>query len=498
MIEGSIMKISYLILSSFLFILMLFSITTLINYNLYNEVQEKTDFLARSATIVREGNRYHRNILNLTGVGRGYLLTRDKSLFETFQSTTQENDSILVVVNSLLDDERQKKRLAAIREMDHQWVREFTLFAGIINRKTTALSKADTIALNKDIAELSGESGLFPTLQADLRRFINEEYVSREVQKSHLTSSIQATRKTSFWLTTISIVSGTLIAVMLAYNLSRRILRMVGMAKSISKGNYSVHMNDNKKDELSNLAASLNAMADVLSENFKLLKRKNEELDQFAHIVSHDLKAPLRGIGNVISWIEEDHGAELSPKVQEYFQLIHGRLIRAENLIKGILSYAKTGSENSAAEPVHVYELVCDIADLQVRAPGLNIEVDQNLPKLVTQKIPLFQVFSNLINNAIKYHDKESGTIKIYSKEHPQHYEFFVEDDGPGIAEAHQSKIFRIFQTLRERDTFESTGVGLAIVQKILDNRKEEINLISQPGKGAIFSFTWKKTGVTN
>src|SRR5687768_16303538 len=111
------MKISYLIFLSFLFILLLFAITTLINYNQYNEVQEKTDFLARSATSVREGNRYHRNILNLVGVGRGYLLTRDKSLFETFQSTRHENDSIFGEINTLLDDERQTARLAAIREL---------------------------------------------------------------------------------------------------------------------------------------------------------------------------------------------------------------------------------------------------------------------------------------------------------------------------------------------------------------------------------------------
>jgi signal transduction histidine kinase len=488
------MKISYLILLSFLFILLLFSITTFINYNLYNEVQEKTDFQARSATIVREGNRYHRNILNLVGVGRGYLLTKDKSLFETFQSTTNENDSIFTEINALLDDDRQQDRLAAIRELDHKWVREYSaLFADIIRRKKTGNLQVDTVDINKDIAALSGESFIFKKLQTDLRSFINEEYARREVQKEILTASIRSTRRISFWLTVISIIGGFVIAGTLAYNLSKRILKMVGMARNISSGNYAVHMIDSKNDELSHLSTSLNNMAEVLAENFALLERKNEELDQFAHIVSHDLKAPLRGIGNVVSWIEEDHGDELPPKVHEYFQLIHGRLIRAETLIKGILSYARTGTESNETESVKVHDLVAEIVDAQATLHALNIQIGKNLPTLLTQKIPLFQVFSNLINNAIKYHDKQNGRISIYSREFPLYYEFYIEDDGPGIAMGHQSKIFRIFQTLRERDTFESTGVGLAIVKKILDARKEQIKLKSEPGHGSIFSFTWKK-----
>jgi signal transduction histidine kinase len=488
------MKISYLILLSFLFILLLFSITTLINYNQYNEVLEKNDFLTRSATIVREGNRYHRNILNLVGVGRGYLLTKDKSLFETFQSTIHENENIFAEVNTLLDDDKQRDRLASIIALDHKWVREYSaLFADIIRRKTTGKFLADTVDIDKDIARLSGESIMFKTLQADLRSFIDEEYTSREIQKEILTESIRSTRRISFWLTLISIIGGFMIAGTLAYSLSKRILKMVEMARTISSGNYVVHMADNRNDELSHLSTSLNNMAEVLAENFDLLKRKNEELDQFAHIVSHDLKAPLRGIGNVVSWIEEDHGNELPPKVHEYLGLIHGRLTRAENLIKGILSYARTGTELKDIKLVKVYDLVTEIAEAQIAEPGISIEIDRNLPDLLTQKIPLFQVFSNLVNNAIKYHDKKDGRVSIYSREYTSYYEFFVEDDGPGIAAGHQSKIFKIFQTLRERDTFESTGVGLAIVQKILDARKEQIKLNSEPGRGSIFSFTWKK-----
>ncbi|HEY8970407.1 MAG TPA: ATP-binding protein, partial [Puia sp.] len=115
------------------------------------------------------------------------------------------------------------------------------------------------------------------------------------------------------------------------------------------------------------------------------------------------------------------------------------------------------------------------------------------LPIVYSEKFLLFQVFSNLIGNAIKYNDKEMGVVKVYCEEHLSEYEFFVEDNGIGIAAPYHKKIFTIFQTLSDKDTSTSTGVGLAIVKKILDGKKKTIQLRSEPGKGSVFSFTWPK-----
>lgn len=487
------MKISNSILFSFLFILLLFSITTVINYTQYSKVKDNTDFLARSSTIVRESNRFQRNILNMISASRGFLLTRDSSFLETFNVTSAENKAMLGELDGLVDDVKQGEQLRLIIRFNQQWADEFFVFVDA-DRQQTLVSITSKKNSNKEQSPfLHDETASFKSLLASLRKFINAEYERREVQKKVLAQSIQKTRKISFWLTLISIVIGFLVAGALAYTLSKRILSMVKMANSISTGNYAVHMADHKNDELSKLASSLNHMAEVLEENFTLLKSKNDELDQFAHIVSHDLKAPLRGISNVVSWIEEDHGSELSPKVQEYLHLIHGRLNRAENLINGILSYARIEKEAYESEKVDVKVMVDEIVLEEIKPPGLQIEVDNKLPTIITQKLPLLQVFSNLINNAIKYHNKPDGKVKIYSKEFGGEYEFFVEDNGPGIAQNHQSKIFKIFQTLQERDSFESTGVGLSIVQKILDARREKIKLQSEAGKGSVFSFTWKK-----
>lgn len=264
------------------------------------------------------------------------------------------------------------------------------------------------------------------------------------------------------------------------------------MAESISKGEYDVYMKTGGKDELSKLGHSLNDMAKILSENISLLKRKNEELDQFAYIVSHDLKAPLRGIDNVITWIQEDHLQELSPKVVEYLEVIKGRIVRAENLLNGILSYSRVGRELQPNEVVDVKELIEEVHGYLPKKPGITLQVEENMPRLFTEKLPLLQVFTNLLVNAYNYHDKQQdGYVKVYHKTLAEHYEFYVEDNGPGISKDYHKKIFVIFQTLENRDSFESTGVGLAIVKKILDDRKLSIRLISEPGKGSVFIFTW-------
>jgi light-regulated signal transduction histidine kinase (bacteriophytochrome) len=234
-------------------------------------------------------------------------------------------------------------------------------------------------------------------------------------------------------------------------------------------------------------------MAGMLNTNVSLLKRQRDELDQFAHIVSHDIKAPLRGIDNVVTWIEEDHSFDLPPKVTEYLNLIKGRIVRAENLLNGILMYARVGKDLAGQELVDVRELLAEVLECVPRRNGIEFRVQPNLPILITERVPLLQVFTNLVVNAFKYHDKINGVVKVYYKNHPDHYEFFVEDNGPGISDQYHEKIFVIFQTLQDRDTFESTGVGLAIVKKILDDRNQKINVNSEQGRGSIFAFTWPK-----
>jgi signal transduction histidine kinase len=388
----------------------------------------------------------------------------------------------------------QSKTLDSINIFHNQWMAQIADPVSAMHLKKGTKNirpQLDTFYRTKFLA---GENTRLNTeLQRKLRQFINSEYNTREQKKTILAESIQKTRRISLYLTILSIVAGLAISLMLAIGISRRILKMVNMSNTIAAGNYNVHMKETGNDELGKLARSLNHMSEVLDENFTLLKRKNEELDQFAHIVSHDMKAPLRGIDNVITWIEEDHSGELTPKVKEYLELIKGRLIRAENLIGGILSYARVGKEAQERETVDVKQLLEEIVENIPPGRPVKVNISNMLPVMQTERLPLYQIFSNLVSNAIKYHDKENGTISIYHDEHPAYYRFYVQDNGPGISENYHKKIFQIFQTLQERDSFESTGVGLAIVKKILDARNEDIRVDSEPGRGSVFSFTWSR-----
>ncbi len=489
------MKISSLIFFSFLFILLLFSITTFINHRQSEKVKENADFLSRSYTVVRQANRFQRNILNMVSGWRGYMLTGEKYFIESYDSASTENDTILQELDSLVSgNQLEMNTLNNIRSLHSQWTNEFTeplLYAKRLStRSDTALANFNRLYRQKVTSE--AEATINRNLQDEVRRILNYEYQSRDQRAAILATSVQQTKNISFYLNLVSILLGSLIAGFLAYGISSRILKMVKMANSIAGGNYQVRIETKGNDELSKLAQALNHMSKMLSENINLLKRKNQELDQFAHIVSHDLKTPLRGIDNVVSWMEEDHSSEFTPKVKEYISLIKGRVARAENLIGGILSYARVDKEVQPLEQVDVKELVEEVVDTTVMNSKLNVKLG-NLPSFLTERIPLSQVFSNLVSNAVKYHDKKDGEIRIYHKDHGSHYEFFVEDNGPGISPQYHKKIFMIFQTLHEGDGIENTGVGLAIVKKILDERDQHINIVSEPGKGTTFSFTWPK-----
>lgn len=228
------------------------------------------------------------------------------------------------------------------------------------------------------------------------------------------------------------------------------------------------------------------------------LEKRNQELDQFAYVTSHDLKAPLRAIANLSEWIEEDLEGQLTDDIRQQMTLLRSRVLRMENLINGLLSYSRAGRLQAASHKVDVRKLVAEVVDSLDIPDGMEVHVDTALPCLTTQELPLQQVFANLISNAVKHHDRDHGRIEVTVQDQDIHYQFVVKDDGPGVDPQYHEKVFNIFQTLKARDSFESTGIGLSIVKKIVEAQGGTISLLSSVGAGATFCFTWPKAEVTN
>ena len=227
------------------------------------------------------------------------------------------------------------------------------------------------------------------------------------------------------------------------------------------------------------------------------LEQTNQELDQFAYVASHDLKAPLRAIANLSEWIEEDLVDSINEETASHMALLRGRVRRMEGLIQGILEYSRIGRVSIQNRKVDIAELLEETIDLLPIPPEFQIKVANNLPVLHAPRVPLGQVFSNLIGNAIKYHDRADGQVEITVREDHKFYEFTIADDGPGIAPEYHEKIFTIFQTLAPRDDVESTGIGLSLVKKIVEANGGRITIESE-GRGCRFKFTWPMQDKTN
>jgi two-component system sensor kinase FixL len=224
----------------------------------------------------------------------------------------------------------------------------------------------------------------------------------------------------------------------------------------------------------------------------KLLEA-NKELEQFAYVASHDLKAPLRGVMNLADWIVEELGT-VSPKAQEYIALLQSRIRRMNALIDGILQYSRVGRMYMEKESIDPRQVVLSSWELLAKKDFV-LKLPDSMPEIMANPIVAGQVFSNLLSNAIKHHtnDPNKGVIEVGVKDAGPVWEFFVKDDGPGIHPNFRNKIFGMFQTALPKNDNENTGVGLALCKKIVQQNGGQIRFESEFGHGTTFYFTWKK-----
>ncbi|MDA3843837.1 MAG: PAS domain S-box protein [Candidatus Kapabacteria bacterium] len=223
------------------------------------------------------------------------------------------------------------------------------------------------------------------------------------------------------------------------------------------------------------------------------LENANNELNDFAYIVSHDLKAPLRGIAQLSSWLKSDYQDTIDQQGRETLDLLTSRVVRMNNLIDAILNYSRVGRKNKNDRLTDLNKSVDNVLQILSAPDSTLVSVDNALPELIIDPVRIEQVFQNLISNAVEYMDKPEGIINISSEDQGSYYLFKVKDNGPGIDKKYHKKIFKIFQTLQSKDKSESTGIGLSTVKKIVKYYKGGIWVESSVGEGATFCFTLPK-----
>lgn len=259
------------------------------------------------------------------------------------------------------------------------------------------------------------------------------------------------------------------------------------MAKTLTI--FAQYVNERKKS-----AQLLELHQQELEKSNRQLALTNKELETFAYVASHDLKSPLRGIAQLSSWIDEDLEEKEFAEVAKHTKMLRNRIQRMEKLLDDMLIFYRAGKTDGNISRIDLAQMAKELFDIQNTKAGLRLELGNNLPVFDSLSTPFEQILRNLFSNAIKHHDSESGVIRVEGRQlNTDFYEFSVSDDGPGIPAKFQERVFGMFQTLKPRDELEGSGMGLALIKKIVETYGGKISLHSD-GRGCSFTFTWPQT----
>lgn len=347
-----------------------------------------------------------------------------------------ETSAGLAEIFRLIDsDGKLAMSLRALEEIERQFL--------------AALSDVDEArrAADRLTAEAARQAGL--TIAERREAVFEREIALRQDQAIAISALVLSILLLVWWVTDRRVV--------------RRIERMTEDMQRVAAGELEKPVKSEGSDEIGQMAEALS----IFRLNAIELRRSNEELGNFAYAASHDLRSPLRAIRNLVDWTIEDAGDQLPEETLSNLEMIRSRADRLSRLLTDLLDYARAGSGDMAHEVVHLPGLVRDIADIvdPDRRFDIGFEGDRCI---TTAKTPLRTIFLNLVSNAIKHHDAQSGTIAITHRIEGGMSVIEVHDDGPGVPDQYREKVFELFQTLKSADTLEGSGMGLAMVRKLV------------------------------
>lgn len=462
--------------------------------------RKTSEEVRRSQVAVSELNALNLDLLNAETGQRGYLLTHDTAYLAPYLAIVARRNSY----------EQDLAALARQHLSGAPWPRMIALFNAKMDELKQTITEAEAGRYGAALAIVRSNRG--KDLMDEFRRLEGAVIrTRREALRRQMDESQAAAR---FSLMILS--AGGMVVVLLVLTMARlvtaRVHRELGALSeaitAIAWGDLDRRALAVSDDELGQVANSVNVLAQRLAgaqaaqrdtlERLRLsmteLERSNRELDGFAYVASHDLRAPLRGIRNLVEWIRDDILGSASADTVENLRLLQGRVDRLDMLLDSLLQYSRVGRGGDPQE-VDTAGLMAGMIDYLAPAPGFTIVCEGPMPVFRCRRAPLEQSLRNLIGNAIKHHDHASGRVEVSAVDLGDVVEFRIADDGPGIPERFHERVFQMFQTLKPRDQVEGSGMGLAIVKKAVETNGGAIRIESSPPRrGTVFIFTWAKS----
>lgn len=335
------------------------------------------------------------------------------------------------------------------------------------------------------------QATLIARLSSDIQAGVADTRQAAADANARATAARKRAWSVSLWstLATLSLI-GLIAFLVVERQIARRLSRLTRAVLAVADGDTSAAVGVSGQDEIGRMAAAVG----VFKRNASQLAQSNLELEEFAYAASHDMRSPLRAIENLAQWTLEDSREQLDDEGVRNLELILERTNRLDALLRDLLDYARAGHVMPEPEPVDARELIAELNGLLDLQGRFELSLTGDEVQLNTALTPLRQILLNLIGNAVKHHDRANGSVTVRIRRlAADSVEVAVIDDGPGIDPDYQQRIFKLFETLRSRDEVEGSGLGLALVRKLVSRFGGTIRVESDPSRtrGTVLAFDW-------
>jgi signal transduction histidine kinase len=414
---------------------------------------------------------------------KDYAVTGDEMYYKGHKEIKQKIKKEIEILKDQVTEANAKKKLIEIETVIDSNVLEISEILSL-NKKNGSVKTVELI----EEAVLKFGPKINPPIEELLKQIqsnakAENEKVFKESKEAFLLITV---------IISIAVIISILVVIFTLNYISKPILKLVAIAQRIAARDFDVNFKAESKDEIGLLIKAFNAMAEEI-------RKRYEELENFSNIAAHDLKSPLTSIMGSAQFLLDN----LEDKLDEDEKILLKNILSSgENmsaLITDLLEFAKAGKIEFDKEPQSMslmLERIQKDLDFTIKKQNVKLTIQKNLPSFICDSVRFPEVWENLISNAIKYNDKPEPTIEIgtiKNKKNKNEYYFYVKDNGIGIEAEYLDKIFNTFQRATTDRRYEGTGIGLAIVKRIIEFHNGKIWAESKKGEGSTFYFTIPK-----